>query len=184
MAAYAMATVLCASAGVLRSRRESGRDLVEVGFWFGLAGLMVLLVLFREWGLQWTLADEARDAAKSGGWYGDRRVYQAAIAGAIVASTGFVILIAIIAVGRRRRSFGLPIFASVSLMGFMALRALSLHQTDALFYRRRLEGVQINVLLELGLVALVALSAVIALVDKGPRLDTQRRRRAEAEVRQ
>jgi hypothetical protein len=157
---YVLAAIFCGVTGIARLRRFKGRRLTEGSFCLGLCVLLLVMAFLKEAGVQLSLGNELRAEARTEGWYGDRRVYQALIAWALVASTAFVLLIVLILMRDSRRSLGPPFVAAGMLLCFVAVRALSLHQTDALLYRRQFIGVQINALLEVALVLLTALSSL------------------------
>jgi len=130
----------------------------RIGSWArsGLAAIFATLAVGRVFGLQWRLAEFFRRRAVVGGWYDERRGFQTWVVLAVAALAAAVV-IAIVAVSLRRKSpRTLAVFAPVAtLLGFLAVRAVSLHQIDHLLYRR-VAGVEVNLAVELTLLALVA----------------------------
>ena len=61
----------------------------------------------------------------------------------------------------------LPHVALVNLVGFLAVRAISLHYIDAVLYRRSIGSIPFNAIAELGVTLPLALAAILAAV--GPR---------------
>jgi hypothetical protein len=78
---------------------------------------------------------------------------------------------------RRRSSRTLAAFAAVAaLLGFLAVRAVSLHHVDRLLYRR-VGGLEVNGIVELSLLGLVAAGLAWLASDRDPgRLSCRSRR--------
>lgn len=171
VAAYLAAGVLSALcavqvARVERARDPGGRNGVgrdrSRGFWTALAVLMLMLGLNKQLDLQTWFTEIGRDVAMAQGWYERRfKVQVEFIAGlAVVGAIGMVWL-----QWRLRR---LDRFARGAASGlllltvFVVIRAASFHHVDQLL-GVRLAGLRINVILELGGIACIALAAGLKL---------------------
>lgn len=132
-------------------------------FWRSAAILLALLGVNKQLDLQTLLTDIGRQAAKSGGWYGQHRPVQAVF----VAGLCVVGIVALVAAGvlMRRRSL-MPIWvamAGVIVLGcFVLVRAASFHHVDQML-GMNLAGLRLQWLIEATGIALIAASAVSAL---------------------
>ena len=158
----------------LIARRREGRRVV-VGdhwppFWLWTAGLLVVMAIGRVGGVGDVIAEVGRSEARNSGWYGDRRPLQAAAV--IVMGCAWLVAVTLACwrtPERRRRylPFGLVI---VTIGAFAAIRMVSLHQVDAVLYRRHIGDVRIGTVVEVTL--LVLAGAMTWWVPRGP-LDVQ-----------
>lgn len=161
VAAYLIAAALCALAGV-RDRQSRESSLLAL-FWFALATLLLVMGLSRMFDLAATITDWGRDYARDQGWYNDRREYQRLVVeGILAAGVAFGSLALVWFFRSAYRERPLAFFAIVFLMTYVLIRAVSLHQIDAVLYNRPIEGVRIASLLELAGLAVLSLSAGIA----------------------
>lgn len=155
-AAYVGLALLCLRrlAGA-RSRGAEGR-LASRG-WLALAAMFAVLAAARSAGLQSRVTAIFRRWAVTEGWYLDRRRFQAwVVAAAVVGSMAAMVAVGAFAL-RRRSSRGLIAFAPIAvLLGFLAVRLVSLHQVDHLIYRR-VAGVEINAAVELALLGMIGI---------------------------
>lgn len=164
VAAYAVAALLCVAAAV-RERSVSNNWRVPA-FWFAIAAVMFVLAASRMVELGPLISEEGREFAKDRGWYDDRREYQRlavegiAAGGFLLGAAGFVWLFASAA-----RQYPLALIAVVFLVCYVLVRAISLHQVDAVLYNRPIEGIRINALLELAGIALMSVAALLALLS-------------------
>ena len=76
-AAYLFAAGLCAQAG-LRMRRASGNSAGQYQPWWFLAAVLLFLGLNKQLDLQTLLINAGRGMARAEGWFGYRRIVQAA----------------------------------------------------------------------------------------------------------
>jgi hypothetical protein len=162
VAAYAAAAVLCfvaasrfpvaADAGETRRRRR---------MWLGVGVLMTFLCINKQLDLQSLFTDVGRVLANREGWYDQRRAVQRwfVIAVAAAGATTFVFLAWKIR-NVLRESIVL-LLGLCSLITFIVIRAASFHHVDVLL-GSELMGVRVNWILELGGIALIALSAARA----------------------
>lgn len=150
---YAAAIVAC----VLSGRREldtNGPARIHVWprFWFAAAGVLSVLLVGRLTGIGSNAYAIGRREAIAGGWYWSerRRLQGAAILGLGTASVVGVVVVARL-MGDRTRRYLTPLACLLGLVGFAATRIVSLHQIDAVLYRRPILGARIASLIELTL---------------------------------
>ena len=159
VAAYAVA----AAAALLAARREQGRARLEADvwptFWLITAGLFLMVVFARATDLGRVVTQLGRGEALSHGWYSHRRKFQALVIGAIGATGVTAVVVALFRVPARCRRYLPAAIVVFSLMCFAGIRLVSLHQVDALLYRRSVAGVDVGSALELmGVAIFVALT--------------------------
>mgnify|MGYP001256898033 CR=1 FL=1 len=156
VAAYGGTAVLC----VLAAQRQRPTAPRAGQFWWLLAAAMLLLGVNKQGDLVGRLTGEGRLLAWTGNWYQNRAGLQIALAVIIVAVAGGLLVWLL----RRLRPLSkrqlVAVVGVVYLVGFVLVRALSLHAIDAFLYRPVL-GVYPNWLLELGGIALVAVPALV-----------------------
>lgn len=137
-------------------------------FWLIMTVLFTVLGAAKQLNLQALLTGTLRDVAKAQDWYADRRWVQFA----------FIVLVGVLAflaaatfawLGARawkqdvKRNF--PTLAStLLLLGFLVIRAASLHYVDAVLYAT-VGGIRWNAIIELSVVALVAMGTAWAIQD-------------------
>ncbi|HEX5395760.1 MAG TPA: hypothetical protein VFX74_01595, partial [Candidatus Limnocylindria bacterium] len=145
-------------------RASRGRSPAVVPlFWCACAVFLLILGVSREIDLANRIADEGRHIFRMEGWYPDRRPVQRAAILAILGTSGVVGTIGCALIIWRRWPQLLLGFVAVVLLGtFLAVRTVSLHDIDALLYRRSFEQVQYNAIFELGATAFVGLAALLA----------------------
>jgi hypothetical protein len=120
-------------------------------FWLLSAALLAAMGISRAIDLGDAVSDLGRDGAASQGWYDTRFLFQEVVVVALATIWGLSIFAG--ARGARTgRGRYLPTAAMLtSLIGFAVVRLVSLHQIDALLYRRDLLGLRIVSLLEVTL---------------------------------
>jgi hypothetical protein len=138
--------------------RAARRTRLPWHYWGALAALMVLLALNKQLDLQTWFSQVGRDLALSQGWYDHRRVVQAAFilllaAGAVTASVLLWQRLRHIGRGYRLSAVGVAL-----LLAFIVIRAATFHHIDLLL-GWGLAGVNLNHLLELGAIGLIAAGA-------------------------
>lgn len=137
-------------------------------FWYLTGALMLLLALARLADFDEFLAEAGRREARSTGWYDTRRRYQAMAVAGISAVWTVVAAVAVWRVPARRRRCLPMALVTFTIICFAAVRAISLHQIDALLYRREISGVRIVVVTELALLAAAILAVVWHPFDRRP----------------
>lgn len=162
VAAYALAAIVSATAW----RRARGSP-EEAGFWLATSLALGALAINKQLDLQSALTAIGRCDAQLRGWYADRRAVQLGFVLALVCgAVGFAGFLA----WRLRRVFGrlrVAILGVAFLMGFVLVRAVGFHHFDELIGLRA-GGWRLNWILELGGIALVAISAVTAIAMPRP----------------
>jgi hypothetical protein len=127
-----------------------------VRFWGLVLLTMLVLGINKQLDLQTWLTEIGRDLAHQQGWYEVRRPLQAAFIG-LIGLTGAVATVAL--AFAMRHVFHRVVGALVglgALVTFVIVRAASFHHVDVLLGRGR---VRLNWVLELGGIALIAVSA-------------------------
>lgn len=130
----------------------------RAGLWLLLAFVLLGLGINKQLDLQSLLTEIGRVTAIESGWYENRRAVQVGFIGAVlVTAAGCVVALWWFARGHLR-DFRLALGGMVVLLGFVVVRATSFHDMDA-FIREDLVGLEVNAVLELGGIALVAVAA-------------------------
>lgn len=152
VAAYASTMLLC----YLCQRQAQPGPARQ--FWWAMALTMCALGLNKQLDLQTWLTQLGRDLALQYGWYAHRRLVQAVFIGALLCAGLFA---------RSRllhRLKGLDVYARRAASGlvvlgiFVLVRATSFHHVDALL-GFSIESIRLNVVLELGGIAIIAIAA-------------------------
>ena len=163
VAAYGSTAVLCLVAalkgGAGASGDESGGARSQRRLWLGISAVMFLLCLNKQLDLQSLLTNIGRIVAKRGGWYDGRRTIQFWF----VVAVGLAGVAAFLYLVRKTRSIfrgrAWLLLGLSMLLLFVVMRAASFHHVGE-FLEKRVLGLKMNWLLELGSIALVAISAV------------------------
>ena len=145
---YAFVAVLC-FVGVGRENRESEGSWPP--FWLLTGALFAVMAIGRAGDIAELVTNTLRQRAIEGGWYESRRRIQ----GLVVAALGWTWLVAVTAacwrIPARRRRY-LPMTVIVLTLGaYAAVRAVSLHQIDAILHNRRVVGVRYGAAIEYAL---------------------------------
>lgn len=170
VAAYGLTAVLClmaalrqtvaadGSKGAGGAGEGNGEARSQRRFWLGMSAVMFLLCINKQLDLQSLLTNIGRIVANRGGWYDQRRTIQFwfVVAVGLASFAAFVFLV------RKTRSvfrgrIWLLLGLSMLLL-FVVMRAASFHHVGV-FLEQRVLGLKLNWLLELGSIALVAVSA-------------------------
>jgi hypothetical protein len=164
VAAYWLAAALALGAALVARRGPRRAGFIVPAFWFAAALIVGVLALSRQVDLASQLAATGRQVFRTEGWYPDRRPVQEATVLAVLGIAGLVGVAGMVLMLVRRHAQIIPGFVTLLGLGtFLAVRAISLHDIDALLYRRALGHVQINALAELGAVVAVASAAALAI---------------------
>ena len=130
-------------------------------FWLLSAAFFLAMAVARATDLGGLATELGRSEAVAHGWYADRRRFQAYGAGLVGFGWLVTVAIALWRVPARRRRYLPAALAMFTLMCFIGVRLISLHQIDGLLYRRQLAGAEFGAVVELVLVAIaVFLTAV------------------------
>jgi hypothetical protein len=161
-AGYLMAATLALVAG-FNDMRSRGRD---AGWWptvwFVSATILLALAMARAVDLGHLVPDLGRRRARSEGWYAQRRDVQEMGIAVIAVVLAIAVVGAIIWLRSARRRYLPEVVAVLALLAFAGVRLVSLHQVDVLLYRRRIEGIKLDVVVEL---AILAVAIVVPLRD-------------------
>jgi hypothetical protein len=126
--------------------------------WWSLGIIMLVLAVNKQLDLQTWFTFTARDLAKSGGWYAERRTYQAGFIIAIASTMFLLIAIVGIAIRYYWSKVWLAIVGLGLLSSFIVIRAVSFHHIDMLL-GWSLGGFRLNNFLELGGISCIALAS-------------------------
>lgn len=165
--------LLAAAAAFIAGRREvRSRDIGSYWWpriWYLAAGILLVMALTRGTELVHLLPDLGRRRARAEGWYENRRDLQKAIIAALAAALLAAVAIALRWVPAKRRHYLPEAVLVLALVAFAGVRLVSLHQVDVLLYRRRFEGVKVDAVIELALLA-----AAVVLPFRHPRRPSAR----------
>jgi hypothetical protein len=130
-------------------------------YWWTSAIVFVTMAIARASELGDFVGELGRDQARSSGWYEGRRVYQGA-AVVVIAAVWFIgVVVAVWRVPPRRRRYLPHAVGLSSLLAFAAIRIVSLHQVDALLYRRHIGDVRIVTVTEFALLAVTVTAGLV-----------------------
>jgi hypothetical protein len=142
-----------------RARRSAASEPRRVQLaWLILAVGTALLGLNKQLDLQSLLTQFAKDMAKEGDWYEDRRVVQVWFIRGILLGGGAALLTGAWAMRDHAKAFLLPGIGAVFIVAFVMIRAASFHEVDH-FLRSGPGGIRMNWVLELGGIWLMAWGA-------------------------
>jgi hypothetical protein len=167
VAAYGLTAILCLVVALKQPAMATGVAAIngearrQRRLWLGVAILMAFLCLNKQLDLQSLLTNIGRIVANRGGWYDARRTVQFWF----VVAVGLASVAAFVFLAWKTRSIfrgrTLLLLGLSLLLLFVVMRAASFHHVGV-FLERRVLGFKLNWLLELGSIALVAVSAVQA----------------------
>ena len=127
--AYGLAAILALrAAGTANLRREPR----ERAFWIAAALLMAFFGVNELFDFQTVLTAVGKAWAQAGGWYEQRRLYQAEFITALAAAMIATGLALVWLVRRTHRAVRLALFGMVFIGSFVLMRAASFHHVDAL----------------------------------------------------
>jgi hypothetical protein len=154
VAAYLLATAVALVTWVRERRHARNNSTLWPTFWLLTAAIFLVMAIGRAIDLGDLLTRIGRDQAYAQGWYDNRRKIQALVVGGVGAVWLITVAVALWRVPARQRRYLPAAIAVFTLMCFVGVRAISLHQIDSLMYRRELAGAQIGTVGELTLLAL------------------------------
>jgi hypothetical protein len=128
-------------------------------FWWGLALIFLVLGINKQLDLQTWFTITAKKFALRGGWYGDRRLFQALFIGWLI--FGLLAFLAWFKKYFRRmgKEFKFILYGLAFLSAFIVIRATSFHHVDQLL-RVNLLGFKMNWILELGGIFSIAFGSI------------------------
>ncbi len=156
--AYAIASALCFmckkySTGDYYSKREAK-------FWLLLTIVLAFLCINKQLDLQSLLTQIARELATSEGWYENRRIVQARFIASLITIATITLVWLFISVRELCLEIKWTTLGIVALSAFVVIRAASFHNMDTWIHTKWL-GAQMNWMIELGGIALIAIPAYI-----------------------
>lgn len=155
---YLLAAIAAFVAGLREHRSRRVDSAAWPAFWFVAAGILLAMAVARGSDIGGFLADAGRGSARSGGWYSRRRRFQANVIAALGAALVIATALAVRWMPAKRRRYLPEAFIVLALAVFAGVRLVSLHQVDVLLYKRRVEGIKLDAVIELvGLAAAVVL---------------------------
>jgi xanthine/uracil permease len=163
---YALTGTAALLLGVVERRRGRSDPRLWPTFWFATGALLLVMAVGRASNVSDLLTELGRERARSGGWYEVRRSLQAWVIGTVAAVWAVTVAIAVWRVPDRRRRYLPTVIVVFTLVCFIGIRLISLHQVDALLHNRDVGGVTIGAVIEVGLLILVV--AVTAWRFRGP----------------
>jgi len=164
--AYAFATLLGALVLVHSGKFPVPSRRRERLFWLGTTVALAFLCVNKELDLQSFFTAVGRCVSQLGGWYDQRRPFQAAvIAGLVTASLLTAGGIAVLLRGTLKRN-GLALVGMLAIIAFVLSRAVGFTLMDSLI-GMRIAGWRLNWVMELGGIALVSLGALWTLWTLG-----------------
>jgi hypothetical protein len=146
---YLLAAAAAFVAGLREHRSRTVDNAALPAFWFVAGAILLAMAIARGTDIGGFLADAGRSSARAGGWYNRRRRFQANLVAALGATLVVATAVAARWVPAKRRRYLPEAFIVLALAIFAGVRLVSLHQVDALLYRRRVEGVKLDALIEL-----------------------------------
>jgi hypothetical protein len=158
--AYLCCALMCAIAG--RREREAARIGARVlpGFWWTLAACLMAFGVAREIGLGGVITEAGRHLARANNDYADRRPVQRIAIECVLVGSLVLAVAALTFQGERWKRYRLPGAVAVLLCGYIAVRAISLHNVDYFLYHEPVAGVTMSAAIELfGVLLLTAVAA-------------------------
>lgn len=129
-------------------------------FWLLIAALLAAMGIGRLGGLGDLVGDYLRDWARGEGWYADRRRLQALVVVAIgIAWTLFVLAVCTQTAERRRRYLPMTLIV-LTIVAFLGVRTVSLHQIDSALHHHHVVGMRVGTVVEYGLLTLALAYAI------------------------
>ena len=162
VAAYLVTAVLCSRAAAQAgwsSHSAMGLGFTERQFWQAMALIFLGLGINKQLDLQSLLTEIGRVAARTEGWYGNRRTYQVLFIEALAVAAAGLVLVLLWIFRRSRPALKLAVLGLTFTTTFVVLRAASFHHVDQLL-KHRLLGWRWNWIIELGGIAIVAIAAL------------------------
>jgi FtsH-binding integral membrane protein len=155
---YLSASISC----WITARKLSPADaqlLHERHAWLAIAVLFLLLGINKQLDLQSALTEIGRKLAYSEGWYPERRFVQVAFIGFVALACLFAMIILLIWARHTPGPTWLALLGTVTVFGFVLIRASSFHHMDR-FIGTRILGFRWNWILEMGGISLTLIASV------------------------
>jgi hypothetical protein len=159
VAAYAAAAVLCfIAANRIPATADARETRRQRRMWLGVGVLMAFLCINKQLDLQSLFTDVGRVLANREGWHDQRRTVQRWFVITVAAAGAMTFAIVAWKIRSILRESIVLLLGLCSLITFIVIRAASFHHVDVLLGSELL-GIRVNWILELGGIALIALSA-------------------------
>jgi hypothetical protein len=178
VAAYFFATAVAVVTWARERRHAKSNSSLWPTFWLLTAAIFLVMAIGRAVDLGDLVTRFGRDQAYAQGWYDNRRKIQAVVVAGVGALWAITVAVALWRVPARQRRYLPAAIAVFTLLCFVGVRTISLHQIDALMYHRDFAGAQIGTVGELTLLGLA-----VALTAWPPPLGTSAEYRRPAAVR-
>jgi hypothetical protein len=165
VALYFVAAWVCflsARRSQVLDRRASSYGRWEPRLWVLFAVVLLALGISKQLDLQSPFTEAMRVVAREQGWYETRRQYQYAFIGAVAVFAACAAAALIAATWRLGRALKLAALGMVFVLAFVAVRAMSFHDVDALIGTRVL-NVRVNWMFEIGGIVVVIAGAALRL---------------------
>jgi hypothetical protein len=150
---YIMAAVICwdasGSTGITAQEWKVWRSIALVFGGLGISKQLNLLTAFTEFG---------RTAAHFGGWYHRRQIVQTEFVRGVVVSCAAITLTVIGWARAASLACWLAVIVTAVVLGFVLIRAVSIHRVDS-FINRTAFGLRWNMVLEVGGISVVIVAA-------------------------
>lgn len=159
LALYVFAAGLCLLEAAACLKRADRRSASERYFWLGALVLIVLTAAAREFDLAGAVSAAGRCLAINQGWYGERRLVQAAFI-LVLILVAAVAALAVWKAGGMLKRLWLPVSGLLMLVVFSFARSASDHYLDALVGENLL-GVKLAWLLQILALGFVIAGALI-----------------------
>lgn len=152
---YVLTAILVAAVFV----QKRGRQRI---FWGGVCVLLIALAINKQLDLQSAITAAGRCLSQAQGWYEDRRAFQMIFIISFVSTS--VVLGSLMAWAFRRHfsRIWLALIGVTLLLAFVATRAAGFHGFDR-FIKFEIANIQMNWLLEVGGISLIALNAILSI---------------------
>jgi hypothetical protein len=178
VACYLFATAVALVTWARERRHARTNPSLWPTFWLLTAAIFLVMAIGRAVDLGDLLTRFGRDQAYAQGWYDNRRKIQAVVVAGVGALWLVTVAVALWRVPARQRRYLPAAIAVFTLLCFVGVRTISLHQIDALMYHRDFAGAQIGTVGELTLLAVA-----VVLTAWPPPLGTSVEYRRPAAVR-
>ncbi len=150
---YCLGSYLCYGAARMDWRNK--------GVWTVLGICFLFLAINKQLDLQSLLTSVGREAAKIGGWYDDRRIFQRNFV-ITVSSVGAILVFGMLYIVRGRAAHvRFALLGASMLVVFLVLRAASFHKFDSIL-GTAFVGVRVNHVLENLSILMVSTGALLA----------------------
>lgn len=161
IAAYLGIAWLCGVGARNISKTRPNSPKAHKNLWLGLSFLFILLAVNKQFKFLSWITEKGRQMAWQQEWYIVRESVQIPFMLSVLGLILITLLLISIRFRHNIRQYGLLLLSSFFLLGFVVIRAISIHAVDWVLYHP-IAGFQINWVIELGGILLVA-SAVIIL---------------------